>query len=175
MLEIISALTLAISSNLDNILIGMNYGASKIKIPIKYIIIIGIVISILTYLALIIGEMVQMTIKYSSAISASTLIFIGVLSMLRMLKNKSCESKVEKISYKSSILLALSLSFNNFVIAIASSIGKISVTYAVIFSFIFSTIFLEMGNILGRKINSKIIGVISAILLIVLGIINFLN
>ena len=172
MLEIISALTLAISSNLDNILIGMNYGASKIKIPIKYIIIIGIVISILTYLALIIGEMVQMTIKYSSAISASTLIFIGVL---RMIKNKSCESKVEKISYKSSILLALSLSFNNFVIAIASSIGKISVTYAVIFSFIFSTIFLEMGNILGRKINSKIIGVISAILLIVLGIINFLN
>lgn len=175
MLEIISALTFAISSNLDNILIGMNYGAGKIKIPIKYTIIIGVIISILTYVALIIGEWIQTTIKYSSAISAFSLIFIGILSMLKILKNNPCEDKIEKISYKNAIFLALSLSFNNFVIAIASSIGNINILYTVIFSFIFSTIFLEIGNILGRKINSKIIGIISAILLIVLGVINFLN
>lgn len=177
MLDIFSALTLAISANLDNIVIGMTYGANKIKFKLSHIITIGSIISIVTVIALLIGMGITNSIsqKLSAIISAVTIISIGVISIIKLFtKNESVE-EVKSLNCINLVLLAFTLSFNNFVISVAVGMSKISLFYTILFTFLFSTIFLSLGNILGRKVNSKIIGVISSILLILLGILNFVN
>lgn len=177
MLDIISALTLAISANLDNILVGISYGANRIKIKRNYIIIIGSIISFVTFIAFVIGDIIAkyITNRLAQIISGGTLILIGIISIMQLFYKKSEEENTKNMDCKSALFLALTLSFNNFVISIVSSIGKISMPYTLLFTYIFSTAFLSIGNILGRKINSKVIAIISAVLLIILGILNFIN
>ena len=177
MLDILSALTLAISANLDNIVIGMTYGANKIKFKLSHIITIGSIISIVTVMAFLIGSGITSSIsqRLSAIISAVTIISIGIISLIKLFTKKEDVEEVKNLNYINLVILAFTLSFNNFVISIAVGMGKISLLYTIIFTFLFSTIFLSLGNVLGRKVNSKIIGVISSILLILLGILNFVN
>lgn len=177
MLDIISALTLAISANLDNILIGISYGANKIKLKLSHIIIIGSIITFVTVIAFLIGKGITSNIsqKLSAIISGVTIIVIGIISIIKLFKKTEEVEKIKYLNYLNVITLAITLSFNNFIISIVSSMGKVSMPYTIIFTFLLSTIFLSLGNVLGRKVNSKIIGGISSILLIMLGILSLIN
>lgn len=76
------------------------------------------------------------------------------------------------ITYKSMLVTAINLSFNNIPIAIAGGLSGTNIIYTVIFSFIFSTLFMYIGNAAGRKFQNKIVSVIASTLLVIFGIIK---
>lgn len=47
-MDILLALILSMSSNLDNIILGLTYGASNIQIPFKYSLIISCITTVVT-------------------------------------------------------------------------------------------------------------------------------
>ena len=82
------------------------------------------------------------------------------------------------IELKEAISLALALSINNFALGIGGSMSRISITLTTIFTFIFSVfiliIGLKIGNSFLSKICGKYSGLLSALIIIVMGIFQML-
>lgn len=78
------------------------------------------------------------------------------------------------IELKEAISLALALSINNFALGLGASMSGISIPLTTIFTFIFSIIILILGLKIGNSFLSKIFGkysaLLSAIIIILMGI-----
>ena len=175
MIQFFSAVLLSISANLDNILIGISYGSHKKKIPLHYILIIGLIISFVTLISCIVGEYIlnKISTSLSNIIGSLSLIIIGIITLICMKKTDE-KNEIKPISLKNAIILGITLSLNNFAISLAGGINGVNEFYLIIFNGVFSVIFLLFGNILGRRINAKIIGIITSIILILIGVYEYL-
>lgn len=82
------------------------------------------------------------------------------------------------IELKEAISLALALSINNFALGLGASMSGISIPLTTIFTFIFSIIILIVGLKIGNSFLSKIFGkysgLLSAIIIIVMGVCQLL-
>ena len=176
MKEIISSVMLSVSANLDNVIIGLTFGNRNKKIPLYYVCFICLIIALVTFLAISCGSYISdfLPQKLGNIISAITLIVIGIYSFFSIKKDCNLQNGVNNISIKTSIILAISLSLNNSIISLAGGISGVNRLITVIATFFFSSIFLVIGNALGRKINTKIIGFIASLLLILLGIFEYI-
>ncbi|MEN8076463.1 sporulation membrane protein YtaF [Clostridioides difficile] len=80
------------------------------------------------------------------------------------------------IELKEAISLALALSINNFALGIGASMSGISIPLTTIFTFIFSVLILIVGLKIGNSFLSKIFGkysgLLSALIIIVMGIVQ---
>ena len=172
MANILSALILSISANLDNLLIGISYGNSNTKITKRHMLIIGLVISIVTFAMLIIGEVLLKFIPgiLSKIIGAGILILIGVINIISLNRCKQEKKEVTNLSYTQALILGFLLSINNILICFAVGISGTNIFFSVIFSFVFSVLFLYFGNKIGKSINTNAVGVAASVLLIILGI-----
>lgn len=175
-MSILLALLLSISSNLDNIIFGITYGASNVQIPIKCATIISCITTIITGTFMVLGMEVGelLNAQVANVLGGILLVLIGFYYMIdEIVFLKKGNTNVDKIvTVKSMFLIAINLSINNIPIAIAGGISNTNIFYTVIFSFIFSSIFMYLGNVVGRKVKSKIVSVLASILLIILGIIK---
>lgn len=176
MKEILSAILLSVSSNMDNILIGFSYGSKNIKMKTNYILLIGIIIATITFIAVSLGEYISNFLPNAvgKIIGSVLLIGIGILNLLKIGKDEKEDKNIKIISLKSSIILGIILSLNNSIIALAASINKINILIVVISTYFFSTAFLIIGNSLGRKINTKFVEVLTSVILIVLGVFQYI-
>ena len=176
MKEIISAILLGISANLDNVLIGFSFGNRNKKIPFYYVLVICTIIALVTLIAVLGGNFISNYIsrKFAKIICSVTLISIGIYSLFGIKKESDINEEVKNISFKTSVILAISLSLNNSIISLAGGMGGVNKLITTISTFFFSGFFLIFGNMLGRKINTKIIAIITSLLLILFGIYEYI-
>lgn len=175
-MDILLALILSMSSNLDNIILGLTYGASNVQIPFKCSLIISCITTVVTVIFMVLGVTLGelLNAKVANVFGGVLLILIGFYFIIfEVLKKRNDSASIEQIiTYKSMLLTATNLSVNNIPIAIAGGLSGTNILYTAIFSFIFSTLFMYIGNVAGRKFQSKIISAVAPILLVILGIIK---
>ncbi len=201
---ILSALLFSLSSNLDNVVVGIAYGIKKIKIGIFANIIIAFITSIGTFLSMSVGAYISKFLPHSVAnsLGAGVIIILGIYfvtqSIIKLINNtkskelalKNVTDMIEyaersdldnsgNINIKEALLVAFGLTFNNLGTGVAASITGVSIQFTVISTFILSIITIILGEAVGKHVLGKFFGkyapLFSGILLIMLGIIEFLN
>jgi putative sporulation protein YtaF len=200
----LSALLFSLSSNLDNLVVGTAYGLKKIKIGILPNIIIAIITSTGTFLAMSVGIYISKFLPdyVANSFGAGVIIILGgyfvIQSTIKLANNKSSKELALKdiddmleyaeksdldnsgdINLKEAVLVAFALTFNNLGTGIAASITGVNIRFTVIFTFILSIVTLKLGEAIGNNILGNFLGkyapLISGILLIILGIIELFN
>lgn len=200
----LSALLFSLSSNLDNVVVGTAYGLKKIKIGIIANIIIALITSTGTFLSMSIGVYISRFLPHyiANGFGAGAIIILGgyfvIQSIIKLINSKSSKELALKditdmieyaeksdldnsgdINIKESVLVAFALTFNNLGTGIAASITGVSIEFTVIFTFIFSILTIMVGEIIGNNVLGNFLGkyapLISGILLMILGIIEFFN
>lgn len=195
MLELISAIIFSISANLDNIIIGISYGTKKIHISNERNILIALITTFVTFIAMYFGKYITLIMPASLAniLGSSVLILIGLYTLFQSVLSYYITNKKKRtlnitnsppivskrISYKELFLIALTLSGNNLATGIAASIINLNIFITVISTFIFGYLFMYIGNKIGNgfisNIATKYATIISGILLVLLGIIELFN
>ncbi|SHJ27780.1 putative sporulation protein YtaF [Clostridium cavendishii DSM 21758] len=204
MLLILSALLFSLSSNLDNLVIGIAYGIKRIKIGIISNFIIAIVSVTGTFIAMSLGTYISRFLPnyVANGLGAGMIIILGIYFVLQSIVNmmsnnkskdlalkdindmveyaeKSDLDKSGDISVKEAFFVALGLTFNNLGTGVAASITGVSIQITVIVTFILSVITILFGQALGNHVLGKLLGkyapLLSGVLIIILGIIEFVN
>ncbi|MBZ9607466.1 manganese efflux pump [Clostridium estertheticum] len=201
---IISALSFSLSSNLDNAVVGIAYGIKKVRIGIIANLIIAIVTSVGTLLSMLIGAYISKFLPHSIAngLGAIVITILGVYFIIQSIVNLSNntnskalalknitdmidyaeESDLDNsgdINMKEALIVAFGLTFNNLGTGVAASITGVNIQLTVISTFILSILTIIFGEALGNHVLGEILGryapLFSGILLIILGIIEFVN
>ncbi|WML37684.1 manganese efflux pump [Clostridium sp. OS1-26] len=201
---ILSALLFSLSSNLDNVVVGIAYGIKKIKIGIISNFIIAAITSTGTFLSMSLGVYISKFLPHAvaNALGAGAIIILGVYfvsqSIIKLINNKKSKELALKditdmieyaeksdldnsgdINIKEALIVALGLTFNNLGTGVAASITGVSIQFTVIFTFILSILTIILGEAVGNHVLGKLFGkyapLISGVLLIILGIVEFLN
>lgn len=200
----LSALLFSLSSNLDNVVIGTAYGLKKIKIGLTANLIIAIITSTGTFLSMKLGGLISIFLPnyIANEFGAGVIIILGgyfvIQSLLKLFSNRKTKELALKdisdmieyaeksdldnsgdINIKESLLVAFSLTFNNLGTGIAASITGVNIEFTVILTFTLSLITILLGEAIGNHVLGNFLGkyapLISGILLIILGVIEFLN
>ncbi|MBM7871738.1 putative sporulation protein YtaF [Clostridium pascui] len=204
-MHILSILFFAISSSSDSLIVGLNYGAKKVKINLINNFVVSFIAGMGTFLAMIFGKLLTKLIPliYTNIIGSSILILLGLYLLTVSLKkcgnngNNSeelsedmCEiyryeaalrspeiidtNHSKTIEFKESIILGILLCLNNIGFGIGASITGLNIYITSIFSIFFSLAFISLGYYIGEKIFSnklsKYSEIISACIIIALGI-----
>lgn len=204
-MHILSIIIFAISSSSDNLIVGLRYGAKKIKINFINTFIVSFISGIGTFLAMSFGRLFMqlLPIVYTNIIGSSILILLGLyLLIISFRKDSDDNSDLTKVNgnisefhryentlrspeiidannsktieFKESIILGILLCLNNIGFGIGASIIGLNIYITSIFSLIFSLVFIQLGYYIGEKIFSNNLSryseVISACIIIVLGI-----
>jgi len=201
---ILSALSFSLSSNLDNVVVGIAYGIKKVKIGIIANLIIALVTSIGTLLSMLAGVYISKFLPRSVAnrLGATVIIILGVYfiiqSITKLVNNtKSKELALKNITdmieyaqksdldssgdinMKEAFIVALGLTFNNVGTGVAASITGVNIQLTVISTFILSFFTIIFGRAVGNHVLGEIFGkyapLLSGLLLILLGFIEFIN
>lgn len=201
---ILSALLFSLSSNLDNVVVGVAYGIKKIKIGTIVNLIIAAITSTGTFLSMSLGIYISKFLPHSvaNALGAGAIIILGVYfvtqSIMKLINNKKSKELALKditdmieyaeksdldnsgdINIKEALIIAFGLTFNNLGTGVAASITGVSTQFTVAFTFILSILTIILGEAVGNHVLGKLFGkyapLISGVLLIALGIVEFLN
>ena len=175
-----SILTLAISSSMDSLGIGITYGLKKIQLK-KWARLILFCVSILvTILSLIFGNILKniFSDNFFKLIGTIILVFMGLFIVFK----KDYEDQTfdldssNDIDIKESLILGIALSLDNFCIGIgAISLGINMFIFALAIAFL-QFAFLSIGNFLGihlsnfNKVPQNIWTKVSGFLLILIGL-----
>lgn len=190
-MNVISSILFAISANADNLVVGLSYGINKIKIrPISNLI-ISIITVTGTILSMSLSKVIVrfLPVYISSIIGSVILILIGAWTLFKILFKKTNlnsilnnPEKADKdnsldIDRKEAIILAFALSINNMGLGIGASITGLNVIITSFFTFVFSLLMIRIGHFSGTNYLSKIFGqraeVVSCLIIIALGVIEF--
>ncbi|WP_046059243.1 manganese efflux pump [Clostridium sp. IBUN22A] len=200
----LSALLYSLSSNLDNLVIGIAYGVKKIKIGITPNLIIATVTSIGTLISMSVGKFISgfLPTSLTNMLGAVIIMLLGLYflrqSILKLipksysnslaLKNvdeimdyaeKSDSDNSGTLNIKEAFVVSLGLMLNNLGTGLAASITGVNVSITVICTFILSIALLMLGKSIGHNVLGSICGkyapLISGVLLIILGIFELIN
>lgn len=200
----LSALLYSLSSNLDNLVIGIAYGVKKIKIGLISNLIIATVTSIGTLISMSVGKFISVFLPTSltNMLGAVIIMLLGlyflIQSILKLipksysnslaLKNvdeimdyaeKSDSDNSGTLNIKEAFVVSLGLMLNNLGTGLAASITGVNVSITVICTFILSIALLMLGKSIGHNVLGSICGkyapLISGVLLIILGIFELIN
>ncbi|MFI8495478.1 manganese efflux pump [Peribacillus butanolivorans] len=176
---------IGIAANLDNLGIGLAYGAKQTKIPIFSNVIIAIISMIITYIAVVAGGTIIEYISPSKANLLGSLLLcaIGLWTLLskrfskqETLKNPELidEDRDYTISCREAITLGFILSANCLASGIAIGANGISAIWTVISIGFFSIVTVGVGSHLGYLLIKTFVGKystsISGWLLIMIGV-----
>ncbi|MDU1006698.1 MAG: sporulation membrane protein YtaF [Clostridium butyricum] len=200
----LSDLLYSLSSNLDNLVIGIAYGVKKIKIGLISNLIIATVTSIGTLISMSVGKFISgfLPTSLTNMLGAVIIMLLGlyflIQSILKLipksysnslaLKNvdeimdyaeKSDSDNSGTLNIKEAFVVSLGLMLNNLGTGLAASITGVNVSITVICTFILSIALLMLGKSIGHNILGSICGkyapLISGVLLIILGIFELIN
>lgn len=199
-MHVISIILFAIASSSDNFVIGLSYGAKRIKINLISNLIVSTISGVGTFIAMIFGGVFHnfIPVYASKAIGSITIILFGLYMLIVAFKNKHQENIEEEknndkyytkvfknpeivdknhskvIEYKEAIVLGFILCLNNIGLGIAASIVGINIYAASLASLAFSIVFIPLGCYVGEKIIytqlSRNSETIAAIIIILLGV-----
>lgn len=178
---IISALLLSLSGNIDCLALGINYGLQNIEISKKECLIITIINTVGTLLAMWIGLFFNAIISSNIAnlLGAISLVIIGIVTLIKAKKESTPEFDKDhsgKIDMKEAIFLGMFLMINNLILGFSGSITGVPILATTLFTFLFSYGLLFYGIRIGNKCHTalqKFAPYFGGILLITLGIIEY--
>ena len=183
MINFICAILFSLAANLDNIAIGISYGLKKIHIPSYTILLISIFTTLFTAVSMLFGICLNnLNYTLANSIGAYILIFLGIYTLIKdfIFKKKHEKNDItnpKNINIKDLTAIIILLSTNNIAAGIAASATGINVVTTSFFSFIFSYFFILIGNNIGKNVLNiyvqKYSNLLSSLLLILLGILQF--
>ncbi len=200
----LSALLYSLSSNLDNLVIGIAYGVKKIKIGLISNLIIATVTSIGTLISMSVGKFISgfLPTSLTNMLGAVIIMLLGlyflIQSILKLIPKSYSNSLALKnvdeimdyaeqsdsdnsgtLNIKEAFVVSLGLMLNNLGTGLAASITGVNVSITVICTFILSIALLMLGKSIGHNVLGSICGkyspLISGVLLIILGIFELIN
>ena len=98
-LQLVAILLLAVSSNLDNVGVGVSYGIRKINIPITSNLLIAVVTSTGTFLSILLGEAIYNFLSEAMAglLGGGIIILAGIWVIFQeKVMHRGCEPQEEK-------------------------------------------------------------------------------
>ncbi|MFJ8065630.1 manganese efflux pump MntP family protein [Psychrobacillus sp. NPDC096426] len=180
----ITIILIGLAANLDNLGIGLAYGAKQTKVPIGSNIMIAVISMIMTYVAVLTGGAITGYISLSNAnfFGSILLCIIGLWTLWSARSSNMDTKKAEEfdkdknniISIKEAIMLGFVLSVNCLASGIGIGANGISAIWTVISVGFFSIVTVGVGSHFGYLLTKTFIGkystIISGILLIFIGI-----
>ena len=183
-MHVLSIFFFALSSSSDNFIIGLSYGAKKIKINFVSNLLVALISCIGTIAAMLFGKLISKIIapQYTNMFGSLILMLFGVFMLVNVCKKKSNDNKellcdssskvydynemikhpeaVDKnnsktIEFKEAIILGLILCINNIGLGIGASISGLNIYITSISSLIFSILFIKLGCYFGRIVSSS--------------------
>ena len=196
---IFSSILLAFSASLDSLIIGIAYGIKKIRIKFSINIIIALIVTLGTFLSMLLGAILGNFIPgyICNYIGAILLIAVGIWMTIDYYKDQKSLSSdttdsddinndlIDSLNYdeiltknktadidgsgnielKEAVSLALALSINNFALGI-----PLTTAFTFIFSVLILIIGFKIGNSFLSKIFGKYSGLLSALIIILMGV-----
>lgn len=182
-LHLLSTLLFGMSSNTDNLVVGLSYGIKKMPIRWKENLIVALITFTGTVLSMILGKSALLFLPpaFAGILGSLIIIFIGVLGLtqfiIKVRKGPAEEGEapeLQTLTIKEALLLGLALTLNNIGLGIGASITGLPVLSTALGSFLFSLLFLYIGNLVGRSKLSEVVGAfaepLAALLMIGLGV-----
>jgi len=185
----LSMLLLALSTTADSMIIGLNYGIKQVRVSNISNLFISLICLVGTYAAMQSGRMLGSYLYsgFCDFLGGAALAAFGLITLTRALffnEKKSLANNPEAvdkdnskiIELRESVIVGLLLSLNNMGVGIAAGIAGFSVVITPSICAVASFLFIKTGCTLGKKISgtriSYILELLSASLLLWLGIFN---
>lgn len=178
-MHVFSILLFAISSNLDNFVLGISYGIQNKLITCVPNLIVALTTFTGTVISILLGATLLNVIPVHAAsiLGSVILMCIGfrwLLAYYQKRRSRSCRiqwpedyhrtlfrnhtASMKKLNSHEAFSLGIALTFNNIGLGIGAGISGLPMTMTSISSFLFSLLFLYLGNQIGKSWLSKLIG-----------------
>ena len=181
---VVSALLFSLSSNLDNIVVGLAFGIKKIHLDAVSNLTVAVITTTGTVIAMLFGKWLSgyLPDRIGNELGAGIIILLGIYfviqGIIKLLKEKMDASVRDKshIRYREIVTVALGLTFNNLGTGIAASITGVNIVLTAVCTFMISLIALWLGSRLGGRVVGPLLGdyapAVSGVLLVILGLIE---
>lgn len=180
--SVLSSIVLSLSTNLDNLAVGMSYGLRNWIVPTSANFTIAILSGLSTWISIHLGDQIRHYLPNSLAgyLGSLILIVIGILSIWQTLISDSSETQelnaqhsINRLSLRTAILLGLGLTITNLGTGVGAGIAEFNIGLTSFFSFGSSLLTIGGGYWFGKQFNQKPLGIelglIAGLLLILLG------
>ena len=168
-IHLLSALLFGVSSNTDNLVVGMSYGIKKMPIRWSENLIVALITFMGTVLSMILGKSVLLFLpqKLAGILGSVIIILIGAVGLVKFfMKMKKPEEESEEetelalqtLTRTEALILGLALTLNNIGLGIGASITGLPVLSTALCSFLFRLLFLYIGNLIGRSKIAELVG-----------------
>ncbi len=193
---ILSSILLSVSTNLDNLTIGIVYSLKKSPINSYGNFAIALLSGISTFAAMSLGDLLHQWLmpNLTSKIGSIVLILIGCANLGRILSKKLALAQQtsgeqlpsptlftlnEAISLRKAIYLGLALTITNLGTGIGAGMAQLNIMLTSSFSFVSSLITIGLGTFIGQAIitvfSKNKLELVAGLLLIIVGIYEFLG
>lgn len=185
---------LTLAATADSFIIAFNYGIKKVIISNSSNFFISVLCLIGTLISMFIGKTLGglVTVRLADIIGSVILVGLAVYMLYNSLHSAGKDShtytqdpsEVDKdgskvIELRESLLIGIFLSINNMGMGIGAGIAGMPVSVTPLICAAASFIFIKTGCIFGRHITSlklsKVLEIVSAVLVLGLGILGFFN
>lgn len=174
-MHIISAILLGVSTNLDNLFLGMSFGMQKRKITLLCNLLIGLFSASATCLFCYFSSMFSGFGRIPNYIGGAIIILVGIFSLFSKESERGSGGGVP-LSLKESILLGTGLAINCIPVAFGAGLSGMPPWLASLSVGLLSVAVVAVGNRLGlytsMKINGKFLNLLGGAIMILLGVIE---
>ena len=172
---LLSIVFLGIATNLDNLFIGIAFGARKRNITLLQNVLIASISAITAYVACLFAVLISSHFSVYANIAGSIfLLLLGFIGLLKPTPSNSEVSVDRPLHIKETALLGGSLAINCLPVAIGAGSAGISPLGLSASIFLFSVFVLAVGIHFGKKLASccheRTLNVLSSLLLILIGV-----
>lgn len=185
-MSVTSAVLFAISANIDCLAVGLSYGIKAVHIDWKNNVLIACISFLGTFISMVAGTFIVnvISVKTANIFGSSVLIAIGLVMVIHYFQETRGNKKVKHlqdydkdysgtINGKEVLALSLGLTANNAGVGIGASITGTPILLSCLLTFIFSMLFIYISQYLGKTFLSKYLdhlaSLISALLILILG------
>lgn len=202
-MNILSVFMFAIASSSDNLIVGLSYGAKKVKINFINNLFISSISGIGTLIAMLFGKILlkYIPVQFSNILGSGILILFAVYLLINFIVKETAREKgvleyqlydsalknpevidtnnSKTIEMKESFMLGIVLCLNNIGLGIGASITGLNIIMTSVSSLVFSLLFIPIGFYIGENIFnerlSKYSEIISIIIILLLGIYELIS
>ncbi len=181
---VLASILLSLSTNLDNLAVGVAYGLRNLTITFSANLLIAIFSGMSTWIAMSLGVTMGQLLSEQFAASLGSLILfgIGMLGIWETLQSQTERLQIStnepnSISLDQAALLGLGLTISNLGTGVGAGLAQLDVILTSFLSFISSLMMIGGGYLIGKLFTANFsvdgLGLISGGLLMILGLVNF--
>ena len=192
---IFSSIVLSISTNLDNLTIGIVYSFKNSQINFAANLAIALLSGISTFASMSLGDWIHQLLmpNLANGIGSIVLILIGCGNLAQILQrkfalaqqtsssdisNSNISTSNRAINFKEAIYLGLALTITNLGTGIGAGIAQLDIILTSSLSFVSSLITIALGTLIGKAIasifSSNKLEFVAGLLLITLGVYEYI-